>query len=195
MAPLGSDPRVLDHSTQQWVLLPLASGTKPKYVAEHINKLEKGPTVPSSEERLQHVPPSKPRTAISSGKLLLSCESLGTDKQDRGKQRWSLLLLRGAIPHASAQDNPTKSKLEVQGHPISSTEPKWVETRKTSNHSQEDSQCSLSLLGSTIAHAGKKRGAQMQNCKADTSEDTAMVTKTPKFSMHKMNNWRDNKAS
>lgn len=37
----------------------------------------------------------------------------------------------------------------------------------------------------------------MQNCKADTSEDTltAMVTKTPKFSMHKMNNWRDNKAS
>lgn len=37
----------------------------------------------------------------------------------------------------------------------------------------------------------------MQNCKADLSEDTltAMVTETPKFSMHKMNSWRDYKAS
>ena len=86
--------------------------------------------MPFSEERLQRVPPSKPRTAVSSGKLLLSCESLGTGKWGGGEQRRSLLLLRGAIPHASALGNPTKPKPGVQGHPIPSTQPKWMEAQE-----------------------------------------------------------------
>lgn len=138
---------------------------------EYINKLEESPTGPSSEETLQRVPPSKPRTTVSSGKLLLSCECLGTGKQDGEEQKWPLLLLRGAIPHASALGNPIKPKLGLQGHPIPSPQPKW-RPRKMAKHSQEDSQHSLSSLGSTRAHACKKRRAQMQNCKADLSEDT-----------------------